>query len=442
MKSIVTFLTWTWIVFIFAFIGGLFVCGAEIWPYDLVVEVRNYVKGHEEAKTTLWDKVQNDLGGVPARHLVKSAREEVDTEKYREVTELPTRSRRKNPKIYISPQAPEGYRLIYGLFDLEQSYHAAVLLDPEGKVEHIWPISQEDVEWEHLPDHGVFPHGLEVARDGSIAVAFDEGKSLTKYDYCGEIKWRIAGAFHHSISFDNDGTIWTWGKPGIKGSNSHVLSKIDYETGEVIEKMSLGRIMEANPDIDIFGLIQTISRDGATWLPDRWHPNDIEPLPEEFAPHYQDFEPGDLLVSLRNPNLIFVMDQKTLKVKWWRMGVVRKQHDPDWNSEGTITIFNNNMHRGYSHIVELNPVTYDFKNIVDGEKHDFYTWMRGKHQYLESGGVLVTSSQQGWVFETDKNDDIVFEFWNRYNDGATQFAVLSEARFLPTTFFNELPTCK
>ena len=68
--------------------------------------------------------------------------------------------------------------------------------------------------------------------------------------------------------------------------------------------------------------------------------------------------------------------------------------------KGTISIFNNNMHRGYSNIIEINPVSYIHDIILDGETHNFYTWWRGKHEIMADGGILITSPDQGRVFES------------------------------------------
>ena len=192
------------------------------------------------------------------------------------------------------------------------------------------------------------------------------------------------------------------------------------------------------------GILQSDTAEGSNWAANIWgsfwHPNDIDPLPKELKKYYPDFNAGDLLVSLRSPNLVFILDQKTLKVKWWRQGLTRRQHDPDWNEKGTITIFNNNTNRGYSNITELNPVTYEYDIIVDGKTYNFYTWWRGNHQMMHNGGVLITSSDQGRVFEIDGEGNLVFEFLNNY--GKNQYLSISEARFLPKNFFKELPQCK
>lgn len=429
-----------WLVFIFSFVLGVVTYITETWPYPLINEIETFVKGHPEERTNLMQKIENDFGVKPSRHIFEM---KDDYSKYQDYEQIKNLPRNDKPKLYLTDKAPKGYRVIFGTFDFKESLHAAILLGPEGKVEHIWHVSQEDVDWKHKSDNNVYSHGFEIAPDGSIVVAYDGGTSLTKYDYCGNIIWRTKGGFHHSIEFEDDKYIWSWAGLSPALSMGHFLVKIDYKTGEIVKKFHLSDVMEANADIDIFGSRQKDSSDKSTWVDrglERWHPNDIDPLPEELSSHYSRFEAGDLLVSLRAPNLIFVMDPDTLKVKWWRQGLTRRQHDPDWNDKGTITIFNNNMHRGFSSIIELNPLNFDYEYIVEGEKYDFYTWMRGKHQLVPNNGYLITSSQQGRVFEVDEQGEVVFDFINSYGK-KKEALVVSEAAFLPLDFFNELPKC-
>lgn len=434
-----------WLTFLFAFALGMFVSYTKIWPYGPLREIKHFIEGDVWENVSILKKLANDTGLKPSRH-IRSAKLKIgtsieledcyDPEKHRELGNLSLRQRRNSPKVFISDDAPKGYRFIYGTFDFKEGLHGAILLDSEAEVMNTWQISQDDVEWAERRDTNIFPHGVEISPDGSIVTAYDGGSTLTKYDYCGNVVWRIEGEFHHSIAFENGNAIWTWRRKS--------LVKVSYETGEVLKEISLWDVMDANEDIDIFGILQNVTREGSPWLDVAggiWHANDIDPLPQKLVHLYPGFRAGDLLVSMRSPNLIFVLDQETLKVKWWRQGLVRRQHDPDWNEVGTITIFNNNMHRGYSSIVEINPSTYEHRTIVEGGDYNFYTWWRGKHQVTGEGTVLITSSDQGRAFEVNEQGDIVFEFLNQYSDDH-EHMVISEARFLPEIFFKELPQCE
>ena len=423
-----------WLIFLSAFFLGFFAYHSKIWPYAPIMNIRKFIKGHVGEQTTLVEKIQNDLNFKPSRYIAGNSGNIVLQEKnYEQINSLPINQRRKPPRMFISEKAPKGYRLIHGTFDFKESLHGAILIDPEGQIINIWPLTQKGMEGPHRPDNNVFPHGIAIAPDGSIAVAYDDGSSLTKYDYDGSIVWRVQGAFHHTVSFDGNGAIWVlkYGK-----WPDDWLMKIDYQTGETLKELHLKAVMDANPDIDIFGIVQFDDIRGSRWIGDPWHTNDVEALPEPWAAYYPAFHSGDLLVSLRSANLIFVMDPGSLKVKWWRQGWTRRQHDPDWNNKGTITVFNNNMHRGYSNIVEINPSGDGKKILVDGKAYTFYTWWRGKHQLLPDGSVLITSPDQGRVFEVNSKGEITFEFLNIYGD-KDEYLTLSEALFLPTDYFTE-----
>jgi hypothetical protein len=219
------------------------------------------------------------------------------------------------------------------------------------------------------------------------------------------------------------------------------IQRLRVEDGEVRGTFSLRDVMEANPGIDIFGVHQ-IDYDwgGSDWETDPFHLNDVEPLPAALAPAFPGFEAGDLLLSPRSLNLVAVVDPETLRIKWYDFGRMRRQHDPDWQPDGTITVFDNSMHRPPSRILRIRPghgsaPETTVETIVNGADHGFYSAIRGKHQVLGNGDVLVTSSQQGRVFEVDGDGSVRFEFLNTYRgDFSTRFAV-SEAIRLPLDHF-------
>jgi len=130
---------------------------------------------------------------------------------------------------------------------------------------------------------------------------------------------------------------------------------------------------------------------------------------------------------------VFVLNPDSLDIRWWYIGAGDGQHDPDWHSDGTISIFNNNYRayrRGrpvFSEIISIDPAANTHRTLVDGEPYNFHSNFNGHHHTSEAGTVLITSSTQGRVFEVDlKTGENVFDFLNAYDRDEGRMLHLSE----------------
>ncbi|MCH5376073.1 MAG: arylsulfotransferase family protein, partial [Planctomycetes bacterium] len=282
-----------------------------------------------------------------------------------------------------------GWRVVAGAFMVDgEIENAALLISPDLEVVRIWRLNEIPIgDMEPRPKHRKFLHGIEILKDGSLVFTFDSGVSLQRFDACGKRLWAIPGEYHHAVSLDDDGeSVWA-----LKGRKH--LVRISVADGAVLREISIDDVIAANPMIGLLEIRRTFDDDlggnsrntGGTWLSDPLHFNDISPLPAAIAGSFDLFEPGDLLLSARSLNLIFVLDPDTLKIKWWRVGAVRRQHDPDWLPIGEISVFDNRMGRDASMIVEIDPETFETTTLLDGRQYDFYTRIRGKHQILGDG---------------------------------------------------------
>lgn len=422
----------------------------------LVCLVYGYAVGHFHIFPYQWlhtvydeiNYIKNDWTGGVERFLVAY---EHDPDKAFSEVESGRFSKKTAPELRANDPMP-GYRAFMGSFDFDPPAHAVVLLGPDQRVHHIWRLNEDAVPAEYEPreDANKFPHGMEILPDGSVIFAYDAGSSLQRFDACGDPLWTTPGAFHHSLSLDIDGEhVWvlldasnTVPESADKASRRQLV-RVGIDNGEIVKRISLRQVMDANPGIDILGLHQTDYEDHYEWQEDSFHENDIEPLPRELAGAFPQFEAGDLLLSLRALDLIFVLDPDTLKVKWWRIAQTRRQHDADWQPDGTITVYDNDMHRGEVRIVKFWPQSYEARVLYDGRAHEVKSWFRGRHQVLPNGNVLVTVPQQGRVLEVTPDDQIAFEFLNRYRPRPGYNLLLSEARWLPSDYFEfeEFTSC-
>jgi len=222
----------------------------------------------------------------------------------------------------------KGWRVLAGAFHINGGIENAVLLiSPELEVVRTWILDEIPVgDMDPRPKYQKFVHGVEVLPDGSVIFTFDGSVSLQKFDVCGEREWATAGNFHHAVTLDDTAeTVWTFSDP-------RTIAQVSVKDGEIRRQISVDDIIKANPTIDILELpcihandlgVNSRNTEGH-WRPDPHHFNDVDPLPRAIADRFVGFEAGDLLVSARNINLVFVLDPDTLEIKWWRTGAVQR----------------------------------------------------------------------------------------------------------------------
>jgi hypothetical protein len=160
-----------------------------------------------------------------------------------------------------------------------------------------------------------------------------------------------------------------------------------------------------------------------------------------MAPAFPQFEPGDLLVSVRRLNTIFVFNPATERIKWHQTGPWIAQHDPDFQENGRITVFSNNDDGtpagsvfGGSTVIEVDPKTSDTKTLFGGSAAQrMYTIIRGKHEKLANGNLLITEAEAGRVLEVEQSGEIVWEYVNRYDE--SDVAIVFGAIRYPEHYF-------
>lgn len=342
-------------------------------------------------------------------------------------------------KLYSKPTQLKGWRVVTGCFDIAaEKKPTAILFDENMQAVHIWSLDEKDVPHPDKRDPLFkFPHGFEILPDGSIFYSFDGGISMKHVDIHGQTLWHKIGNYHHAITLDEDGKTlwslrhafdWTDDRAVFDDPENRFLEQIDTETGKTLQTITLADIVSVNKKLSIL-------KTRRPYLFDPYHENDVEPLPASFAEQFPQFSPGDLLVSIRNANLVFVMNPQSHKVKWWRMGMAIWQHDPDWLPDGSISVFDNGRGVETSRIIKIDPKMMTMKTILAGDKYNFNSDYRGKHQVLPDGSILVSSSIQGRFFEVSPSGEMVFELINFVAGETDRVLQVSEAKWLPPDFF-------
>jgi len=263
---------------------------------------------------------------------------------------------------------------------------------------------------------------------------------LTSYSWCGEKKWEaeqikqpaLAGPkipldynlYHHDITY-HEGRFYTFFGPEIVS--------VDENTGDIKERIHLVDIIRWARDQDLaifdsrvmnldFNLLHEINK--RNWpemmVGGPFHPNKVDVLSQDLADSFDGFEAGDLLISLRNLNLIFVFRPKTSEILWYRYGLTSFQHDATFQ-RGYIAVFDNNPLASSGPSPRI--VTLGVKDHSRSTLFDLITWgvrmpVYGNFEFDDDNDLLVAPDyDNGRAIVGHLSGKPVFVFENRFGSG-------------------------
>ena len=404
-------------------IGGIgwgFAIGKyEVFPFPLLKdqyqEIVDFVGGDVTDNTTALEKLRNDFGRTPFRYMKERVLPNEQDFELHDVDAQPGlfASERRSPRFFS--KLDHGYYLMYGVFEFEASRYGALLIDHQGKIVRTWTL---DLLTE---DPDIVKGGFDP-RSGTIIS--NMSKQLEAKDYCGKPMWKKMDLnSHHSIEPDDEGGFWH--------SDSLFFEKRDVSSGEVTQRFSVIDIMEANPDLHILeprlkhkwtydklrnlGTIDDVDLPRIQAMETPFHFNDVSPLTAELEPYFPQFRKDDLLVSANVLNLVMVVRPENQKILWYRSGLTGQQHDPDFQPNGEISVYDNNSHGKHSRIVALDVEEHKLRVLLDGEAMNLHSVWLGNHTVLDDQSIVVVATT-GRVFHVDKDGEVLFYFENTFND--------------------------
>lgn len=311
------------------------------------------------------------------------------------------------------------------------------VMDRDGNVVHSWSPDFDEVWPEGYRD---FPprvatadhiFGLELLPDGSIVANFAQ-QSTFRMDVCGDVVWRLPNLGHHSVDLAPDGTLWlpeenyvpADGEVDIPNAtppfHDWLITNRSLD-GEKLRSYSVAEILRDN---GLGSLLYATSQEpGAPEITDDpLHLNSVKVLPKGVQSRL--FDPGDLVVSLRNISTLLVLDGDTMEVKWHRTGPFLRQHDPIFLPGDRISVFDNRPIASEdgsfeSQIMEVNARTGETKVVLGGDgpgDEPFYSEIQGDHERLPNGNILVTPAAEGRVLEYTRDGRLAWSWQNRLDD--------------------------
>ena len=225
----------------------------------------------------------------------------------------------------------------------------------------------------------------------------------------------------------NEDINYLWTLKKINSGNSsftEIFTKIDAGNGEILDSFNVDDLIKANVPNDYFTIKQ---RDlSSIWEYEPFHFNDVDVLNKKLSGYFSEFSEGDLMISSRSLNLVFIVNPISLKIKDLFFGKTRRQHDPDWN-RGYITIYDNQTEWGIDKLgselrysdSRIIKIDYNNKKKISTLKFDdkFISDARGNYDmsHLKDNDKLhlIVSPYEGNL-SLYKNNKKVFKLINEH----------------------------
>jgi hypothetical protein len=316
---------------------------------------------------------------------------------------------------------------------------SAEIIDMDGRKLHSWNIDWFRIwpDAKHLAENqvpkskpGTHINGVIVLENGDLIFNF-ERCGLVRLDRDSNVVWRLPYRTHHSLHMNDDGNLWVCGQKTQTESNSRFPHRVppfeEYtllevtQAGKILEEWSVAELLDEN---GLGGLLYlgSLKNESTKVSGDLLHLNDVEPFPINMEKDF--FEQGDIMVSLRNINTVFVFNRQSRKIKFICTGWFVRQHDPDFIDGNRFSVFENNTlspeveQNRQSRIVIVSARTQTSSVFFEGSPSaPFYTSILGKHQWLPNGNLLITEGRQGRAFEINPRGKIVWEYVNYVDRG-------------------------
>ncbi len=264
---------------------------------------------------------------------------------------------------------------------------------------------------------------LEPFEDGYLMLT-REG-SVLGVDRDSRLLFEHRGTFHHDAVMA-DGRLWALSEELRYDSGLSLLRPVEDNLLQVLEP---GGELERSISFAEMTLADPALRAAVEARPMRYpgslkskiyNANTVEVLDRDVVRAGRTlFRRGQVLICVRNVDLIGVLDPETRRFVWsWGPGELEHPHHPSLLDNGNLLIFDNGRYQGRSRVIELDPFTNEIVWEYTGSPPEsFYSQSRGAAQRLANGNTLITESNKGRVFEVTPAGEIVWEYFESTTRG-------------------------
>lgn len=313
----------------------------------------------------------------------------------------------------------------------------ARLIDMDGEIVHEWTKTFTDI-WDNPPQSPsvdaddpnywkkkIYWRRAHLYPNGDLLVIFETpyltpyGLGMVKIDKDSNVIWKLAANVHHDMAVGSAGEIYTLTqkindagyarRPSLKPPFVDDMLAVVSPDGAMQKEIS---IVSALLNSDFAPLLGLLNQNDL--LGDVMHTNTVQYIDARTAARFPFAEAGQLLISMREMNVIAILDPRSERIVWAMTGMWDSQHEPQMLDNGRILLYDNQGHRGpggITRIVEFDPITYRMEWSYAGTAEEpLFSAVYGSQQRLANGNTLIVESKNGRAIEVTRGGDIVWEF--------------------------------
>jgi hypothetical protein len=310
-------------------------------------------------------------------------------------------NKNKGVTIYDSEKAYNGINLFY------RQDNALVAMDMNGKYVYEWNITFKGKE----------PAKHFVLMENCSVLAMQRNTALGLFNKNSENLWTKKIDAHHSMQIYNN-TIYVLVskyKYLIKGNKIMNVSDDEIQVlsinGTIMSKTSLLSILLKNISTEYILNASSTYSDANKFSSDMLHSNSLEVINKTYNSYLKQ---GYILISSRHINAISIIDPEKQELIWFYNKGLEGQHSAKVLENGNIIIFNNGFYRGYSSVMEINPINNNvvWEYTAKPIKQTFFSASQGAVRMLPNGNFLITESRKDHIFEITRKGEKVWEYWS------------------------------
>ncbi|MCB9983423.1 MAG: aryl-sulfate sulfotransferase [Rhodospirillales bacterium] len=360
-----------------------------------------------------------------------SVREALKIKEYNEEIRWIQKTPNNTGVVFSSGRAGEDeeYTLYSSTHDL-----TARLIDHKGDIIHKWSFKYDDV-WDNqdhiislgeLDNFYFYLRAFHLFDNGDILLLVSAGGTtpwgvgLVKLDKDSNVLWSYTGYPNNDFEVGPDGTIYAIvHKIRESSPESYEMKDLPFlednivvlsPDGEEIKTLSLIDALDNSPYNAVLASVPE------SYNGDPTHSNSVDYIYENH-PDVSWMKKGYLLISIRNLNVMAVLDPETGNLVYANGLISRMQHDLDILPNGHLMVFDNHgsmTEGGYTRVIEFDPQTQEIYWIYDPDVkshgYEFHNKFWGMQQRLSDGRTMIVDPEYGRIFEVDEAKNIVWDY--------------------------------